>query len=67
MGAFEFAGYYDCNQTLDLRDVAGLQNCFTGEDFGSYDSGCETIDFDGDGCVTVADLLAMLGNWGPCP
>ena len=23
-------------------------------------------DLDGDGCVTILDLLTLLGNWGPC-
>ncbi len=25
------------------------------------------VDFDGDGCVGVPDLLALIANFGPCP
>ena len=59
MGAFEFAGDYDCDQRLDLRDVAGLQNCFTGEDADPYGLGCATIDLDGNGSVDLSDLAAF--------
>lgn len=60
MGAYEFVGDYHCNQTLDLRDIAGLQTCFTGEDQAPFDSGCESLDFNGDFDIDLQDLAEFL-------
>ncbi len=50
--------------TIEWRN-AGLIN---GQEMGSIES-CAAIpgDLDGDGAVGVADLMILLGAWGPCP
>jgi Right handed beta helix region len=65
MGAYEFAGDYDCNQTLDLRDIAGLQICFTGEDQGPYDPTCKTFDTNADQDIDQEDYARFLSVFSP--
>jgi Right handed beta helix region/Chlamydia polymorphic membrane protein (Chlamydia_PMP) repeat len=65
MGAFEFAGDYDCNQTLDLRDVAGLQICFTGEDQGPYAPTCKTFDTNADQDIDQEDYARFQSVFSP--
>jgi len=60
MGAYEFGiGDYDCDQDVDLADVAALQNCFTGTAGGAYSAGCEAVDFDLDGRVDAQDFAGF--------
>jgi hypothetical protein len=61
MGAYEFGiGDFDCNQAINLRDVAGLQTCFTGDSAAPYNPGCENLDFEFDGDVDLPDLAQFL-------
>ncbi len=34
---------------------------------GAYEFAGRSCDLNGDGAVAVADLLGVLGAWGPCP
>jgi len=57
MGAYEFGiGDYDCDQAVTLADVAGMQNCFTGETDDSYLPACEPFDFDADSDIDLLDI-----------
>ncbi len=67
MGAHEFAGDYDCNLKLDLKDVAGFQTCFTGKNQGPYNSGCESMDFDGDLGIDRQDFTLFEQVFSPIP
>ncbi|HNQ23015.1 MAG TPA: hypothetical protein PKK06_07970 [Phycisphaerae bacterium] len=67
MGACEFGiGDYSCDQTVDLADFAGLQNCFTGTTGGPYAAGCASLDFDYDGLVEGYDFVEFAPSFaGP--
>ncbi len=67
MGAYEFGiGDFDCDQVVDLGDMAGWDECATdpGDSpsprpspfMGEGASGCEAFDFDADGDVDLRDL-----------
>ncbi len=45
----------DGDTDLDLRDFAVLQGCFSGT-FPASGDGCEYVDFDGDGSVSLTDV-----------
>jgi hypothetical protein len=62
MGAYEYGiGDYDCDQSVNLTDLAGWVTCVTGPTEGGsadppYPIGCEAFDFDGDGDVDLLDF-----------
>ncbi len=57
MGAYEFAGDFDCNQTFDLTDFASWDACMTGPGGGPYLNGCATFDCDGDLDIDMQDFM----------
>ncbi len=65
MGAYEFAGDSDCNQAVNLRDLADLLACFTGAAPGPYPTGCEALDFDGDLDIDLADYAEFAALLSP--
>lgn len=60
MGAYEFGiGDFDCDQSVNLTDVAAMQICFTGVSDEPYNQGCESLDFELDGDVDALDLTTF--------
>ena len=57
------SGDFDCTGTLDLRDVGGLQNCFTGEGGDPLDTVCWAFDFDFDGDIDISDYAVFLAEF----
>lgn len=60
MGAYEFGiGDYDCDQAVNLKDVAAMQTCFTGSIGVPFADGCDSFDFDADGLIDLTDLAGL--------
>lgn len=57
---------------VNAKSAVGVAGCpvgLTGEDINGnkVPDECECVgDFDGSNAIDVADLLAVIGNWGPC-
>jgi hypothetical protein len=49
-------GDADCDDNVDLADFSHFQNCFTGQDAGPAQSGCEMMRFDPDTDVDTDDF-----------
>lgn len=49
-------GEFDSNNAIDLRDVAGIQNCFSGFGSAPVPAPCACADYDGDGDSDLADF-----------
>ena len=65
MGTYEFGiGDYDCDEVVDLADLANWNACMTGPDNGPYNPGCEAFDFEFDGDVDLADLAEFQTLFG---
>jgi hypothetical protein len=56
MGAYEFAGDFACDQTIDLDDFANWDACMTGPDGGPYAPECATFDCDADSDIDMKDF-----------
>jgi predicted outer membrane repeat protein len=56
MGAFEFAGDFACDQTIDLDDFANWGGCMTGPGGGPYAPECATFDCDADSDIDMKDF-----------
>lgn len=60
MGAYEFGiGDYDCDQAVNLKDVAAMQTCFTGSIGVPFADGCEAFDYDANGLIDLTDLAGF--------
>jgi hypothetical protein len=65
MGAYESGiGDYDCNQTVDLTDLAAWASCVTGPQNGAsgdapYASPCSAFDMNADGDVDLSDFAIL--------
>jgi parallel beta-helix repeat protein len=59
MGAYEFAGDFDCNQAVDLLDFASWDACMTGPDGGPHAGECAAFDFDGDLDIDLQDFTKL--------
>ncbi len=59
MGAYEFGqGDYDCDDFVDLADLAHWADCASGP-AGEFPDGCEAFDFDIDGDTDLEDYSAF--------
>ena len=65
MGAFEFGiGDFNCDRTVDLRDLADWSACMTGPGNRRIDSGCEAFDFEADADVDLKDFAGVQTAFG---
>jgi hypothetical protein len=61
MGAYEFGqGDYDCDDLVDLTDLAFWGDCASGP-AGAFPDGCDAFDFDIDGDSDLEDYAAFSG------
>jgi len=65
MGAYEFAGDFDCDQTFDLVDFASWDACMTGPGGGPYLNQCATFDCDGDLDIDLQDFAEFGDIFSP--
>jgi cytochrome c peroxidase len=56
-------GDADRDGDVDGDDRAAFEDCYTGEDAGPVDFGCERLDADGDGDLDCADFTAFVQSW----
>ena len=47
------------------KELTCLQNCFNGEGNGPFESGCETLDFDGDLDIDLRDFASFERLFSP--
>jgi predicted outer membrane repeat protein len=59
MGAYEFAGDFDCDRFVDLLDFANWDTCMTGPDGGPYEIDCTPFDFDADLDIDMRDFAEI--------
>jgi hypothetical protein len=60
MGAYEFGiGDYECDDDVDLGDLAAWEVCMTGPDNRPYVDGCEAFDFEYDRDVDLHDFAGL--------
>ena len=65
MGAYEFAGDFACDQTIDLDDFANWNACVTGPAGGPYADECAAFDFDVDLDIDMQDFAAFARVFSP--
>ncbi len=56
-------GDADRDGDVDAADRAAFETCFTGEDGGPVDFGCERLDMDGDGDIGCEDWALFVQSW----